>query len=328
MKEQIERVLRHYFDEPVFDLDDVPFGLTNVTRIVAIDGQRYVVRLYNRHTKTEAGLHAERGLTSFLSESGLSVDVPAFLRTREGAYYVRLSDGTLAAITTFLEGSAPALENEAQAEAYGSVLGEVAQAMAGCETELAGASFLDHYNLHPLADQSRVEAFMANPPFPLSPEDVACYKEALSEVTDKRERLRLLPMQAVHHDMLVFNLLAHGGSISGVLDFDLASTDVAAMEFAIGLNHVLQIGGGSLGMASAFIRGYARHGSITRDELKQLRTLTRAYHVAVLHFYIGQHAAGNDIAFPFGYILRQTAERDEWLARHGSEIQELAEALL
>ncbi|MEK3885647.1 phosphotransferase [Paenibacillus sp. PL2-23] len=64
--------------------------------------------------------------------------------------------------------------------------------------------------------------------------------------------LEKLPKQLVHHDLLVFNLLAHENKIKGVLDFDFISLDVSFMEFAICLNHVLQMSNGSLEMAEAY----------------------------------------------------------------------------
>ncbi|QHW31287.1 phosphotransferase [Paenibacillus rhizovicinus] len=326
MRDRIEAVIRCYFDHPAVDMDDVPFGLTNVTRIVTVGGQRYVVRLYNRHTKSAARMALEIDMTSYLDQSSLSVGVPVFLRTREGGYYAELPDGTLGAMTTFLEGTVPAIADADQAEAYGRVVGEMVRMLGSFsvdERRHTGVSFLDWAALHPLANHDTAERFLNDPPFAIAPDAVAFYRNAVTGLVNKKEQLLRLPRQFVHHDILIFNLLAVDNRISGVLDFDLASLDVRMMEFSISLNHVLQLSGGSMAMAEAFVKGYAAFHSLTELELDQLQALTQAYHVAVLHFYIGQHHAGQDVEQPFGYILEQFMTRDAWLDLHGTELRKL-----
>jgi len=86
--------------------------------------------------------------------------------------------------------------------------------------------------------------------------------------------------------------LAQDNKISGVLDFDFISLDVSFMEFAICLNHVLQMTNGSLEMAETFIKGYAEYRKSSSQEFTHLQLLTQIYHIALLHIYIGQHHSG------------------------------------
>ncbi|MNR02958.1 hypothetical protein D3C85_1188330 [compost metagenome] len=100
------------------------------------------------------------------------------------------------------------------------------------------------------------------------------------------------------------------------------------MEFAICLNHVLQMSGGSVELAEAFIRDYAEFRTCSRQEIEQLHVLTQVYHLVVLHFYIGQHVAGNVIEQNFTYILNQFYTRHHWLAQNSERIQALLQTYL
>ncbi|WP_260405774.1 phosphotransferase, partial [Paenibacillus sp. 598K] len=139
---------------------------------------------------------------------------------------------------------------------------------------------------------------------------------------------RGLPRQLVHHDILIFNLLAQEGRITGALDFDFASMDVGMLELAICLNHVLQQSEGNLEMADAFLQGYGRFRRHTVKEMGCLARATRLYHLAVLRLYIGEHYAGKPVEPQFRYILGQFETRMQGLAAYGEELERLCRARL
>lgn len=332
MQDKIDELLSHYFRNPIYDIQSVPFGLTNITKFLTIDDNKYVVRFYNSHTKNEQSIKLETEITSYLSNINLSFEVPVFLRTSAGDQYIHFSDGTLGAIVSFIEGTVPELATIQQAEKFGSVVGEISSALnhfkAG-KLEYKGISFLKVYDLHPLADFNAVESFLNNPPFHISQSSMAFYQEMISSLERNKQLIDDLPKQLVHHDMLIYNLLATGNRISGVLDFDFTSLDVSFMEFVISLNHVLQLTNGSWEMTQAFIKGYSHFRKCTSLELSQLQLLTQLYHIAVLHIYIGQQYSGVDVEQNFNYILNQFITRNDWLNNNGVAINQLiAEYLL
>lgn len=47
MKEKIEEIVRNYFEHPVYGIESVPFGLTNLTKILTMNGKKYVIRNEN-----------------------------------------------------------------------------------------------------------------------------------------------------------------------------------------------------------------------------------------------------------------------------------------
>lgn len=329
----IDELMQFYFkdDQLNYETEAVPFGLTNITKIVRIGDQKYVARIYNRHTKHIPGIELEAQLTSYLSGSNLSFEVPVFLRTLDGQQFVQFPDGTLGAIVSFLEGSAPELSTIRQAEEFGRVVGELSTALEKFDDgslSYCGTSFLDIYGLHPLADSAAVTSFMDEPPFPIAENDLHFYRDMLSTVEMDMPRLEPLPQQFVHHDVLIFNLLACDNHIRGVLDFDFASRDVSFMEFAICLNHVLQMSDGSLAMMEAFVKGYADYRKGSAQEIEQLQLLTRIYHIAVLHIYIGQHYSGVSIEQNFNYILNQFRTRNDWLTTHRPAVRRLLQHYL
>ncbi|MNZ54997.1 homoserine kinase [compost metagenome] len=328
---KVDVIVRHYFeDSAAYNIDPVPFGLTNLTKILTMNGQKYVIRIYNRHTKNVESIKFENQITMYLSKQNLSFVVPVFLNTNEGEHYVHFSDGTLGAIVSFIEGAVPDISNAQQAAEYGSVVGEISSALSRytAEYKFEGIPFTEMYSLHPLADYDAISSFIKAPPFEIPQTAINFYKESICIVEKNKSKWLELPKQLVHHDVLIYNLLSKENKIHGVLDFDFTSIDISFMEFTISLNHIIQLTNGSWDMIEAFIRGYSQYQKCTYHEMNQLQLLTQVYHIAVLHIYIGQHYSGENIEQNFKYILSQFQTRHEWLNQHLSSINQLIEKYL
>jgi Ser/Thr protein kinase RdoA (MazF antagonist) len=325
MQEIIDELVGHFFEDSAYDIKPVPFGLTNQTRILTVGGQKYVLRIYNPHTKNVKSLNFETQLTSYLSSLNLSFAVPEFLNTPSKEHYVRLSDGTLGAVVSFIEGTVPEITSMEQAAEFGAVVGELSLALHNypAEPRFEGIPFTEIYRLHPLADERAVDSFMENPPFELSSAQLQFYRDKVSFAEKHKSRLQELPKQLVHHDVLIYNLLSKENRIHGVLDFDFTSLDTGFMEFAISLNHILELTNGSWEMAEAFIKGYSRFRKCTSREMDQLQLLTDIYHLDLLHIYIGQHYSGRNVEQNFIYILHQFQRRSDWLNTQSSALNQL-----
>jgi homoserine kinase type II len=332
MQDKIEQLVHYYFkDAPNYSAESVPFGLTNLTKIIKINERKFVIRIYNRFTKSIPSIELESKITSYLSHQNLSFQVPVFIHTENGDDYVQFPDGTLGAMVSFLEGHAPDLSEAHHADEFGRVVGEFTSALAKYTDKsltYCGIPFSNIYSIHPLADIASVKSFFDKPPFHIPEGDIAFYREMILSVEKSMDMLEKLPKQFVHHDLLVFNLLTPDNEIRGILDFDFISYDVSFMEFAICLNHVLQMSDGSLEIAEAFIKGYAEHRQGSSPEFTHLQLLTRIYHIAVLHIYIGQQHSGVNVEQNFNYILNQFKTRDAWLNDYNSLLQRLLESYL
>ncbi|WP_438351031.1 phosphotransferase [Paenibacillus sp. FA6] len=330
MQEKIDVIVRNYFEDSAYNIDPVPFGLTNLTKILTMNDQKYVIRIYNRHTKNVESIKFEDQITLYLSKQNLSFVVPVFLNTNEGEQYVHLSDGTLGAIVSFVEGAVPEMSSVQQATEFGSVVGEISSALSQCAADFKfeGVPFTEIYSLHPLADYDAVASFIKAPPFEIPQTALNFYEETICFMEQNKNELIELPKQLVHHDVLIYNLLSKENKIHGVLDFDFTSLDISFMEFTISLNHIIQLTNGSWDMTEAFIRGYSQFRKCTYREMNQLQFLTQIYHIAVLHIYIGQHYSGKNIEQNFNYILSQFQTRNDWLNKHLSSINQLIEDYL
>jgi Ser/Thr protein kinase RdoA (MazF antagonist) len=333
MTHALQSIIGHYFPLDIVYTEPVPYGLTNTTCFVTVKDQRYVARHYDRYTKSAESLHLEMKVTSFLQRSILSFHIPSFLPTQYGDLSVTLSDGTMGALVSYIQGTVPPLQTPDDAYLFGRVVGELSARLSEYEgppkdINYEGIPFTDLYRLHPLASEETVASFWKRPPFPVTEVQKHYYNEALISVETNRKALLSLPRQMIHHDVLVFNLLSVDRRITGVLDFDFVAVDISFLEFVISLNHVLQLSGGSLQMAAAYIEGYAMFRTCSSEELRQLRTLTRLYHIAVLHIYIGQYESGKDNSTAFAYIANQLIERDNWLEHNEGHLEGLLSPLL
>ncbi|MHA7964643.1 phosphotransferase enzyme family protein [Paenibacillus sp. CAU 1782] len=329
---ELQAIIKHYFPLELVKTSPVPFGLTNTTCFVTMNDQIYVVRHYDRYTKSLESLQLEMDVTSFLQGSDVSFNVPLFLPTKNGDLFVTASDGSMGALVTYIKGTAPVLQTLDDAYLLGRVVGEVSARLSEYKHPInnnyEGISFIDLYQLHPLANEESIASFWRQPPFSIADEQKYYYNEALAFVEANREALLALPRQWVHHDLLVFNLLSVNHCITGVLDFDFLSVDISFLEFVISFNHVLQMSGNSYEMAAAFVKGYARFRTCSVKELSQLPALTRLYHIAVLHIYIGQYAAGKDNSTAFSYLASQLIERVNWLEQNEGRLEGLLASLI
>jgi homoserine kinase type II len=325
MQEKMDEIVLNYFEDSPYNIDSVPFGLTNLTKVLTMNDQKYVIRIYNRHIKNVESIKFEDQITLYLSKQNLSFVVPVFLNTNEGEHYVHLSDGTLGAIVSFVEGEVPEISSVQQATEFGSVVGEINSALSqyAAEFTFEGVPFTEIYSLHPLADYDAVVTFIKAPPFEIPQTALNFYKEMICLVEQNKNELIELPKQLVHHDVLIYNLLSKENKIHGVLDFDFTSIDTSFMEFTISFNHIIQLTNGSWDMIEAFIRGYSQFRKCTDQELNQLQLLTQIYHIAVLHIYIGQHNSGINVEQNFNYILSQFQTSNDWLNKHLFSINQL-----
>ncbi|MEO2260353.1 hypothetical protein ABGV43_25980 [Paenibacillus amylolyticus] len=144
MNIRFDEIILHYFEDTEYTLEAVPFGLTNTTKILEIHGQRFIVRIYNRHLKTMDGIELE---CKVLESTHSSFQVPLFHRAIDGQNYLLLEDGTLASITSFLEGTVPQLSSVDKSKKFGQLVGEFSTRMQGFpigKQVCRGSSFTKH----------------------------------------------------------------------------------------------------------------------------------------------------------------------------------------
>ncbi|XEC94324.1 phosphotransferase enzyme family protein [Paenibacillus tarimensis] len=323
MERMIRELLSYYFDEKQYVVEPVPFGLTNLTKIIRINDHRFVARVYNPQTKDVAQLKFEIELISYLQQCGLSFEVPEFIPAKDGRNFVEIS-GKLGAVVHYIEGEMPDPTRIGHVEEMGRTAGQLSAALSlfkPQEGEAQGLVFHHLDSLHQLSGRQAVLKFIDSPSFALEPEGIKIVRELLEEIENCKGELDALPQQIVHHDLLIFNLLiGSNDQMNGVLDFDFASWDLRALELAVCLNHLLQFGDDSLEHVQSFVDQYFRYMTLNEDEIEKLPLLMRMYYVSLLTIYIGQHAEGKDIQSPFLFILDQLYRRTIWLERDSERL--------
>ncbi|WP_186323500.1 phosphotransferase enzyme family protein [Paenibacillus xylanexedens] len=321
-----DTLIRAYFNHGEYNITDVPFGQTNTTKILEIDGHKYIMRIYNKYTKSIEGIELESEITTTLDSNVDLFEVPIFLRTLTNEKYIELEEGSLGAVTTFLQGDVPQLFSEEQAREYGRLVGGFSDRFREFSLDnhiYGGTSFTKMYDIHPLATSQSIRSFVENPPFPLSRRLLAFYSDLIGAVEGSGQTLEVLPHQFVHHDLLIYNLLAQNNKVTGVLDFDFISWDVAFMECTISLNHLIHESEGSFEMIESFLKGYSSERKHSSQEIEHLMLLTQIYYISVLHFYIGQHYAGTTVEHNFIFILQQLERNVQWLHQNEYQLQTL-----
>lgn len=317
MNQLIDELISMYFDNKIDNQKAVPFGLTNFTQIITMNNEKYVARIYDRHSKSIERLKFEIDLITHLENSELPYKLPAFLTTKSGNKFVELSNGQLGSINVYIEGIVPELTAPSLIEEYGRTVGQLMLAMEKYRSNALehDIKFYNVYELHSLCNESSVRAFIDQPPFEVDRTQLSGFIQLLEEIASNKFDIEQLPHQIIHHDLLIFNLLIDSESrkISGVLDFDFASYDIRALELAICLNHMLQLNDHSLAKVELFLKQYSAYITLTEEELNWVPFLMQMYYAALLCIYIGQFYSGRNVTQYFQFILDQLASRSLWL---------------
>lgn len=138
----------------------------------------------------------------------------------------------------------------------------------------------------------------------------------------RSEAFASLPRQMVHGDLMFANMLVDGERISGILDFEICSPDLRAMELAICLMRYVE-SEERWPYAKPFLTGYSKHASLSRAEIEMIPELIRLrYMVSFIH-HLGRYFAGVGSFERVHERLILCIENASKLIKTGSRIREL-----
>lgn len=312
-----------------------------VYRAESAAGGGYVLRVYGNHADAER-LRFEHAVLTQLEEMGLPFAVPAPLRTRAGATYayVAVEDGSggggvaLATLTRLIPGEHPVRENLEQAEAAGtalSLLDEALPRLGGMEDGSQGVSWRSYGDLehcHPLVPDPRG----AIGELPVAGETRARLAARYDWLMERVPSIyATLLRQLVHEDYAPDNMLMVGERVTGVLDFEFCSWDVRVMDLTVALSWwpVRQLGtGDEWPIIAAFARGYARYVRLAAAEIAALPALyeLRAY-TSLIH-RLGRYRAGVSSMEAVVGRAHAALKREEWLWANGERLMETVRAAM
>lgn len=287
----------------------------------------YVLRVYE-NAVAPARVRREHAILTRLQGAGLSFAVPAPLPTRAGNTIAHLPRGAgtaLVALFPLLPGRHPRPGDAAAARAAGEALGELDVALRGialAPDEAAGA-------LPTYAALDRIHPAVPDP---------ARLSEDLDFAADERGRLAAvfvalagaapalyaaLPRQLIHSDFGRSNTLVDAGRVTGILDFEFASPDLRAIDFAVGLyQYAAAVWGTAVAwdVLDAFAAGYARRVRLSDAEIRALPTLIRLRLVVSLIHRAGRWQQGLATADDVRERVADALRVDAWLRAHGEEL--------
>lgn len=302
-------------------------GWNNGTwRVDSPDGT-FFLRSYT-NTNDAARVAYEHALLTHLGAMSLPFRVPVPVPTRAGDTVLAMNGG-LAALSSRVPGTHPTRQHPAHAKAAGRALGVLDAALATLDL---GPSphpmYGDLAAIHPLVP----DPFAVLDAVPLDRERRARFAALLHATLDAVPVLyHDLPVQIIHGDYGVGNVLLVGEQASGVLDFEFAGPDLRAMDFASGLYyHVLGdgIGAGNVRVevVEAFVRGYVAATRLRDDELHALPQLLLLLRITGQMHWTGRFLAGLARVADVTVRLDDTLRLADWLAAHGDNfVMRLAE---
>lgn len=297
-------------------------GSNNASWRVVTQSGAYVLRLY-RNRGNLPHVDFEHALLGQLSQRSLSFKVPAPLPSRSGRTLEQIevgSDVHWVAVSNVIEGEHPRDWTAPRwVRAAGAALGELDAALA--ETTVPSSKV----HLPTYSDLDRIHAVVPDPEAavaglpldePLTHSFIQCLERARSNVV---EMYATLPHQIIHSDLDGSNLLFLGDQVSGILDFEFASPDVRAMDFAIAVVQTAvspELKGLELDVVGALAGGYGAAARLTPSEIEAIPDLLRLRGaVSVIH-RLGRWKSGLS---PLGAVesrIRHNIALDRWLETH------------
>jgi homoserine kinase type II len=302
-------------------------GTNNLVQRVEAPASAYVLCAYS-NTVDMARLRFERDVLTQLSEAQLPFALPTPLPTVDGAYFLNVETQqgwALATLRPYIPGQPSDLDNLDQAKAAGEALGQLTVALAQLAIPAEGVSWRSSGDLarcHPLV--SDPPAAFAELPLPdeARPRLISGYAWLIERIPDL---YATLPQQLAHEDFDPSNVLMEGTRVTGVLDFEFCARDLRAMDLTVALTWwpVRRFGTGEeWPIIAALAGGYARHITLTDDEIAALPTLFRLRAYTSLIHRLGRSRQGLSTQEEALDRAKAAIAREDWVHANGERLIE------
>ncbi len=217
--ERIAELLAGYDVGDLVAAKGIAEGVENSNYFVETTKGQFILTLYEKRVDAE-DLPFFLALLDHLAAKG--EPVPPAIADREGRQ-IQTVEGRPACLIAFLPGVSPGTPTAAQSEAAGRALGRLHKALAGFDRERPNDLSLEGW--HRLADRCGPA--------------LDGIHEGLGDRVS--EELRFLDAQwpsdfaksAIHADLFPDNVLMLGDTVTGIIDFYFACTDIRAYDVAV-----------------------------------------------------------------------------------------------
>lgn len=323
----IDKVLTRLFPSGGWSVQTGASGMNNTTRFVMVQGQRYVLRIYETH-RDASKVKYEHSILLALQEVSLPFRIPKPVRSPEGDTILRLEDGKLAALFHFMEGVNPTFEELPQLYSFGRTTSQLTCALEKLTLDLAPAyrPYYEIENTHPFCPPQAVIDFCTKPSSEFREQSPALLLigQQLARFQEVVPKLKQLPHQLVHGDLNASNVLIDAeGMISAVLDFEFITRDLRVMELAVCLSDLITaVTEEDLLWAKveAFLAGYGSVLKLTSDEINAIPDLIQLRRLDVFVHFLGRYWDGVDEVHIVKDQTDKTVARARWLGSNGEKL--------
>jgi len=133
-----------------------------------------------------------------------------------------------------------------------------------------------------------------------------------------------LPTQLIHGDFAFGNVLARGGRVRGIVDFEHAGRDVRAMELAAGVSSAI-VREKSESLWRPVLRGYLGTLRLDPVELGALPALVALHWAVILVWWAGRSLDGRPFPDGLPALVARALAVERWIGARGRQL--VAEAL-
>ena len=325
----IDQVVANWSVEPPLTYTLLQGGTNSrVWRIVDGCQQSYVLRLIAATARTRSTYALT--LLQRLQAASLPWLLPVPLPANTGELLVPWRDEragpVFATLTAFLPGDPPFQGTVANAQQGGA-------ALAKLDTVLASITLPTPSEIVPYGDLAHRYPGVADPLSALAnlPGSVA-ERERLhglleQVMADVPHLYRSLPQQIIHGDFDRSNVLMNDGSITAILDFDIAGPDLRLLDLVVALSWwptpVLDTEE-AWPMLDALGRAYHAILPLTASEVMAIVQVMRLRDVTSFIHRCGRYLAGEESPERMEARIRHSLWREDWLTRYGERLQSLA----
>ena len=267
---ELNLLLEAYDIGSMVKLKEIAEGIENSNYILLTDKGKFILTLYEKRVNPN-DLPFFLGLKKHLSETGFLCPHPISRRDGE---LISIIQGKPAAIISFLEGSSMRRPQGVHCFEFGKAMAELHQ---------AGQSFkMNRPNDLSLPNWVEMFSDLENDCDGVHPNLKEMLQRALDFLSENWPQN--LPTGVIHADLFIDNVFFKDETLSGVIDFYFACTDMLAYDIAIALNAWCFEADVNFNItkAKAILDGYQSVRPLSEEEFDALPVLSRGAAVRFL----------------------------------------------